>query len=245
MKNYVYLVADLLRFNRYCLLKDYVILTVYYRLIKPDSDGEYVGNEPPEDVYERHLEPFKYSYLSKLDDCLYIHVTPNVNTTDSPLECRHIKLNQHLINKRLDKSFTLFEEEIYTFITLLNFRPTEIRDLLNFSFADATRFIPVDVQMRVVDYDIAPIHCGARKEYFGPKVDPVFLFQPREIEGRMSGAKSNSRIVSLRDGEGWKKDKSPKPEWTHSISPYVVYLAVEQNGYLPLAFNPFENPIIV
>jgi hypothetical protein len=254
--HYAFVVSELLQRGKYCLLKDHVILTVFYRILRSDSSGEFVDKEPQEDAYEKHVEPFKYTYLSRRDDCVYVHVLPDIDTVSpsAPVKCIHITLRRGLINGYFNKSFVLFEEEIYTFLTYLNFSPTKIHGMLNLTFADATRFVPVDVQMRVRDYDVGPLThttCSSSSssvgtKYFGSKVDGDFLFQPREIEGRMSKARSNSKILSLRDGRGWMKDEGCiKPEWIDSIvSPYVVYWSVERNSYLPLAFNPFENPII-
>jgi hypothetical protein len=247
--HYAFVVSQLLQRGKYCLLKDHVILTVFYRILRSDSSGEYIDKEPPEDAYEKHIEPFNYTYLSRRDDCVYVHVLPDVDTASSPVKCIHITFRRGLINGYFNKSFVLFEEEIYTFLSYLNFSPIKIYGLLNLTFADATRFVPIDVLMRVREYDVAPLattcSSSAGIKYFGPNVEGDFLFQPREIEGQMSKSESNSKILSLRDGRGWTKDKEcVKPEWIDLIeSPYVAHWSVERNSYLPLAFNPFENPI--
>ncbi|GFR28731.1 uncharacterized protein TNCT_116911 [Trichonephila clavata] len=107
-----------------------------------------------------------------------------------------------------------FEEEIYNFLTFLNFDISKIREILNLSFVESTRFIPVSITTWVSEYkseELGPI-CPENTN-FGPSYD---ILNCRWIMGKLSECVSKSTIISCNNAQAIKDENfiESMPEYT-------------------------------
>ena len=231
------------------VLKGEVLITIVYKTIKPDPHGKLIPAIDQLLLYEQAQKPLHFTYLSEEKGKVYLHESTHY-CLDGVEKCINLRLRQNDINFHLHESHSYFEEEIYTFITHLNFNPSNVRSLLRFSLAEATRMIPVNVRMSVSDYDVFPLSQygkeGIHPEFFGPEDGGEPMITIRELEGKISKARVRHKILSLKDGERFKIHKDTYlHQWIlSSTTPYVVYLCLKNNAYVRLAYNPLENPII-
>jgi hypothetical protein len=138
------------------------------------------------------------------------------------------------------KSLT-FEEELYRFITHLNFNVPKIRDLLDLDFATSTRFIPRYIRTWVHKYEVRSIYHlpGGLdlKIHFGLPENRGVL-ETRIVRGKLSPCTSNKILLSLND------DLAVKTKLPCGWSPYNSHYSERWNVLIPLAYNPMENVII-
>ena len=240
---------DHLKKGEYISLLDHVIVSVYYKMLEPKTEGEVVIDYA-DHVYENQNEPFKYVFLtSQKNNVVSIHKETEIDVNCLPVKCFNIRFVPCYINRLLDTNYKTFEEEIYEFIRQLNFNPPRVRNAFSLTFVDSTRFIPCNLKMRVFKYKVHDLtNCGCSEDsakYFGPPIMKPQFFQTRMIDGKISPASAKlCPILSLNNAIEWKKNATDIPSWTHDYEPYCIYLVRNENLLIPLAYNPFENPII-
>lgn len=245
--NYTTLVLNLLKSKHYPILLDHVIMDIYYKEIKPKCAGKQYSLGCPEVIFEQENEASKIVYMTNHDTHIYIHKEDftNVDLNKLNVKCLKIKLNKGFINKILHTDYNTFEEEIYSFITCLNFDITKIHEILGLSFVDSTRFIPDSIQMWIYRYNSRSIQNQCLSaEYFGPSCD---LIDARIILGKLSPCKSNHKILSLRNSRAMESDEENEqiiPEYMKAYERYIFHYVTDYQTYIPLAYNPLENPII-
>lgn len=247
--NYSTLVLNLLKLKKYPVLLDYVILDIYYKTLSPKKLGKQysVNCNIPEIIYEKENEATKITYMTTEGNYFYIYKEDikDLNIKNLPQKCLKIKLNRGFINKILKTSFETFEEEIYTLLSELNFNIPKIREILNLSFIESSCFIPECIQMWVFKYNMSPITGqGLCKDYFGPSND---LIDSRMIMGKLATCTSKDKILSLRNSEALKNDEENEnliPIYLLKYERYTYHYITEFQTYIPLAYNPLENPII-
>lgn len=236
MRDYKLLVLDLLQHNTYPVLQKYIILDIWYKTIPvtltPCKIRYYSYlQDNPFDVYLRDSEPFRLSYLVPLDSkrfCMYFLDTLAVDTL--PEHCCSVRLDRSFLDTyTLGRASATFEEEIYHFITLLNFDMLRVAPLLNLTLLESTRFLPQRLRLWTQHFDVRTIvpHPPVHFDHFGP-VD--HKFPARLLKGRLSPCTSRSTILSLNDDT----------EYT-----YTQHLVPHCKAVVTLAFNPLENPILV
>lgn len=244
---YVDLVLTKLRSNEYCLLTGKVLLTIYFKLLEPKNCDARKSNI--NDRYTKSLGTFQLTYLTVEDNVEYICKMDNFSNFDSlELKCINIYVEKDMVNRIFHKNYKYFEEELYYFITLLNFDPTKLINFLNMSSSQLTNFIPIDLKMMVSSYDVKQLEPQSGVDIyssFGKKDnDQIEFLFTRECEGRISRATSKELILSLRHSEPFKKCLK-NAEWVKDIqNPYIIYLHKASSAIFPLAYNVLENPII-
>jgi hypothetical protein len=154
---------------------------------------------------------------------------------EPPLRCFSLKLTRSVLdNTVLEKPSETFEEEIYHFLTLLNFDVPKIACMLDLNFAASTCFLPQSIGIWVSDYTAESIYrtkgtvTASDRSLFGPV---NHTFPTRLLRGRLSDCTSRSDILSLND-DAFGRFK------------YTDHYAEKWKAVFPLAFNPLENPII-
>lgn len=245
--NYTHLVLNLLKNKHYPVLWDHVILDIYYKKLKPKCAGKQYISCCPEVVFEQENEATKIVYLTHHDKYIYVHKEnpKDIELKNLAVQCIKVKINKGYINKILKTDCKSFEEEIYKFLTELNFNVPKVREVLNLSFVDSTRFVPDSIQMWISRYHSKPIQnqCLSR-DYFGPSND---LIDSRMIFGKLSTCTSNDKILSLRNSRAMENDEENEeliPLLMRQYERYTYHYLTEYQTYIPLAYNPLENPII-
>lgn len=246
---YKTLVLQHLKRKQYPILLNHVIMDVYYKMLKPKCPGKQYFSpcNCAEVIFEKENEANKIVYMTSQGKYFFIHKEDfkDVDFQNLQVQCKKIKINKGFINKILNTEFKTFEEEIYKFITHLNFNIPKVREILNITFIDSTRFIPHCIQMWVSNYNSVPIlgQCLSR-EYFGPSND---LIDSRMVLGHMSSCTSKDLILSCRNATAMKQDDENElniPGFLLTCERYVLHYLTEYTTYIPLAYNPLENPII-
>lgn len=246
--SYRNLVSRLLPARLYPVLHNYVIMDVYYKAIPEDGsvsdsiqhfDRHYSS---PESVYETCNEPFSISFMTSVPPggSFALHKIYNrLDMSALPIECISVKLDRSVIDKTLYTHSFTFEQELYRFLAHLNFNVPRIRNLLDLNFFQSTRFLPQYVKMFVCKFSTESISMLGgglqKKRFFGPDISsniPV-----RMLRGKLAECTSVDTLLSLNDDIG--------AEIATTDTPYVVHYAEKWNALVPLAYNPFENPIIV
>lgn len=240
--DYRSLVLDLLKEKKYPKLQDHVVMDVYYKMIPMDCPSITVSGydrrfDNPEDVYVRNSNPFTINFMVCVGNhTFYLHEVDTLDTKPLSTYCTTIRLNQSYLDSHIFRlNSDSFEEEIYKFITFLNFDVSKIASVLNMGFFASTRFLPQRINLwpfkhttRDIGYE--PLS-QTRKSCFGPpsqdEVIPI-----RMISGRLSECKSRSTLLSLNNDIEFPELK------------YTQHFSTRWNTLVPLAYNPLENPII-
>lgn len=223
--HYKTLVLHLLNQQRYPVLSNYVILDIYYKSIDPQVTESTVQmydryESDPRVVYEKENDPFQLVYLSgERGRYYFVHKIKQLDTSLYETRCTKIKLSRHFINERLKLHCTTFEEEINRFLSYLNTDISKIREFLNLTFIESTRFLPQYIQMWVVEYKVRVIPKAAC--VFGDDVDPKW----RLFKNRLSTGVSKDCLIST--------------------SQPTLYYSTIWKTKIPLAYNPLENPLVV
>lgn len=240
--DYQYLVYNLLNRNQQPILLDPILVEVFYKMIPSDYISDSVKmfdkyTHMASDVYAQYLDPWHDSYIvgSNNLNSFSLHQCEFIDSKHFPIECRRIKLRRKLIDSILQKSSKSFEEELYNFITCLNFNVPQIAPLLNLTFQESTRFLPQFIKTVVIKFGIVNLDhntIGRDKiRYFGPPEEEGVL-PVRIVRGHLSPCTSRSNLLSLNDDIGG------------APFTYLNHLAIRQNAIVTLAYNPLENPII-
>lgn len=239
--DYRTLVLDLLNERKYPKLENYVVIDVYYKMIPMDYPSSSVSRydrrfDNPEDVYVRDSKPFGINFMVCVGDyAFFLHETNTLNVESFPTKCISIKFSRSYLDERIlhQKSET-FEEEIYKFLTLLNYDVPRVASMLNMEFFASTRFLPQRINLFVFKYTVRDVEYiplnEAEQSCFGPSAE---IFPARTILGRLSECKSRSVLLSLNNNIQFPHLK------------YTQHFSTKWRTLVPLAYNPLENPIIV
>lgn len=220
--HYKDLVFNLLQKRLYPVLEDYVILDIYYKIIDPTfTESEiktydaYVSD--PRVTYENENEPFKLVFLSGEGRTFFVHKTNRIDPSLYKTECLRIKLPRNFVNQRFKLYCQSFEEEINTFLAYLNTDIPKIRDFLDITFIESTRFLPQHIQMWVHKYKVCSI----------PPAQSIHLDDPkwRLFNNYLSIGMSKDGLISTGHP--------------------TLYYSTIWKTFIPLAYNPLENPVIV
>lgn len=239
--DYRTLVLQLLRERKYLKLEEYVVVDVYYKMIPVDYPSSSVlrydrRSDNPEDVYVRDSKPFNFNFMVCVGDfAFYLHETNALDLETFPTERISIKIDRsYLDNNVLHQKSDTFEEEIYNFLTLLNYDVPRVAGVLNMEFFASTRFLPQRFNLFVFKYSVRDVSyeplSEAERSRFGPSAE---IFPARTILGRLSECKSSSVLLSLNDNVEFPRLK------------YTQHFSTRWKTLIPLAYNPLENPIIV
>lgn len=248
--DYKSVVLSLLKRKQYPVLLDYVIIDIYYKTLKPKCPGKQYFSpcNCPEVIFERENEANKIVYMTTQGNyfLIYKEDIKNIDLKNLELQCKKIKINKGFINKILKTEYTSFEEELYKFITELNFNVPKVREILNLTFIDSTRFVPDCIRIWTNKYNVMPIvgSCLSR-DYFGPSND---LIDSRMVLGKLSSCISTDTIISLRNELAMKNDEDNEEKIPNILQKYerfTLHYVTEYETYIPLAYNPLENPIIL
>lgn len=240
--DYATLVLELLEKGKFPILEGYVLMDIYFKTIPLDFPSIVLKRydrrvDNPEDVYIRDMEPFSLNYLTSSDSrYFYMHRVPHLDAGAFPLQCITIKLTRDFIDTTiLHAQSSSFEEEIYHFLTLLNFNVPRIAHVMDLDFIASTRFLPQRIKLWVFKYAeenilLYPL-TESERACFGPKgFEPIPV---RNVSGRLSQCTSRSTLLSLNNHHPFLDI-----DYTH-------HYAEQWKTVIPLAFNPLENPIIV
>lgn len=240
--DYAALVLQLLEEAKYPVLEGYVLMDIYYKMIPTNHPSTLLKRydrlfDNPEDVYVRDMEPFSLTYLVPNDPrYFYMHRVDTLDTNVFPMQCITVKLNRFFIDDNiLHARSSSFEEEIYLFLTLLNYDVPRIARVIDLDFMSSTRFLPQRIQLWVFKYSEQPIHphplTDSERLCFGPRnfeIVPIRFFS-----GRLSECTSQKVLLSLNN------------HYPFLDLNYFHYYADKWQSIIPLAFNPLENPIIL
>lgn len=242
--DYKTLVLNLLRQKRYPVLQDFVVVDIYYKMIPSGSPSQVISTfdrrlHDPQHVWQQQMDPYRISYLVDNPPQFHVHETDRLDTASLPLDCQRIKLSRCYIDSiRNDTSLT-FEEELYHFVTLLNFDVPALAPFIDLSFAECTRLLPQFIRLWAYKYDERPLdHKPVDTRLatcFGPTQQEGIL-PVRVLRGKLAPCTSQSTLLSLNN------DHEARLSGRY---PYVWHYAPQQKTLLPLAYNPLENPIIV
>lgn len=243
--DYKTFVLRLLENKKFGHLSDYVILSIHHKWL-PAADCSGVQRSfsllknDPEVIFETENEPFRYVYLERENHYGLVFKTARFST--GPAQCINVKLRENHVNEALHLKLKTFEEQIYVFVSHLNFDVPRVRSFLGLGFVEATRFVPTYVKLWVSSCRVASIdnYCVSPR-CFGPLESTTI--EPRFVDGRLSPCRSKTRILSLRDHFAWEKEEN-HPEFVRNYHPYNIHYVPQFASYVPLAFNPLENPII-
>lgn len=242
-REYKNLVHSCLKEQCYPVLLDYVIIEIYYKVISPDSDHRhttmYEANYgSPEVVFEREQDPFKLVYLSGEKRRFCVHKVDVLESNRYATNCIRVKLYRSSVNEILKLKCLTFEEEIYQFIAHLNFDVVRIRELLGLTFVKSTRFLPQYIRMWVETFETKRIETcciNPNTHCFGPS--STNFLETRIVNGKLSACSSREELLSLNDDLKYKPNNLE-----HHV--YNMHYSIRWKAVIPLAYNPFENPII-
>lgn len=250
-EEYKDLVSRLQDKRQYPILLGYVIVNIYYRELNTKETGiTYLkNNNDPETIFNQLNEPYHLIFLNDCGNYFNVHKKPysQFSLSGLPLKCKRLKIYKNeAISETLNLNCNTFEEELYHFITCLNYDIPKIKSLLNLNFIQSTRFIPIAIKIYATNYKTALI--TGRYEmpsYFGPNGDEL---QVRLLEGHLSKCTKNAYFVSLRDHYQFLNDIDSKtidfPQFIHNYDLYNIYFSLHHKSFIPLVYNPYENPII-
>lgn len=240
--DYAELVLELLEQAKYPVLKGHVLIDIYYKIIPVHHPStllkRYDGHlHNPQDVYARDTDPFHLDYLLATHPRYFsMHRVDTLDIHSLPTQCFTVKLARSFIDATvLHHPSDSFEEEIYFFLTLLNYDLPRIAHILNLDVMASTRFLPQRVKLWVHHYaeEKAVSHplTAVERSCFGPprgyEMVPI-----RVLSGRLSQCTSQATLLSLNNHHPFQHVD------------YIHHYAEKWQSVVPLAFNPLENPII-
>ncbi|GFQ71476.1 uncharacterized protein TNCT_395971 [Trichonephila clavata] len=135
---YKALVLDLLSKHKYPILQKFVVMDIHYKMIPVDSPSNVVHSfdrrthDPMHELIQ-HSSPFHLSYLVGNKNYFHVHEMDQLRTDALPIDCQRIKLSRSYVDAIRNDTSDTFEEELYHFITLLNFNLPQLVPLLGFS----------------------------------------------------------------------------------------------------------------
>lgn len=239
---YKTLVLDLLSKRQYPVLKDLVVVDIHYKMIPETAESDVVRaydkrSHDSAFLLKQHTDPYRLSYLAGNDHMFYIHEMDSLNINAFRDDCQRIKLSRSYVDTIRYCVSDTFEEELYHFITLLNFDIPKLSPLLDMNFMKCTRMLPQFIKIWVFKYDAVNIqHCPVSKEQkscFGPP-EQEGVIPTRVLRGKLAPCTSQSNILSLNNDIPIQQ-----------VNPYLLHYSDRYKTIFPLAYNPLENPLIV
>lgn len=234
---YKTLVLELLSKRQYPVLKDFVVLDIHFKMLPEDYSFENVRPidrrlHDPVHEWRQRSSPFTLSYLVGNEHVVYVHETDRFDSDPFPIECQRVKLCRGYLDTLRNQTSKSFEEELYHFVTLLNFNVPKLASLLGFNFITCTRLLPQFIKMWVYKYDTEIVKpCVTSTSHFGPPprdgVIPI-----RVLRGQLAPCTSKDTVLSLNNDVSSKLDYT----WHYSDRCKAIF---------PLAYNPLENVLIV
>lgn len=241
-EDYKTLVLHLLSKRQYPILKDIVVMDIHYKLLPENADFDVVhayDKRSHDAMYtlSQHADPFRFSYLVGNENMFYVHETDHFDTTSLPLHCQRVKLNRYYVDVIQNQTSETFEEELYHFITLLNFDIPTLSPLLGLDTITCTRMLPKFIKLWVFKYDAqnfqkCPVSKGL-ETCFGPP-ETTGVIPVRVLRGKLSPCTSHAKILSLNNDFPTKLKH-----------PYLMHYSPLHKTLFPLVYNPLENPLLV
>ncbi|GFT75895.1 uncharacterized protein NPIL_19001 [Nephila pilipes] len=240
---YKYLVLDLLLKHQYPVLQDFVVMDIHYKMIPTDAPSNVVHSfdrrihDPMHELIQ-HTYPYRLSYLVGNDTLFYVHEVDELNTDALPIDCQRVKLSRSYVDALRNDTSRTFEEELYHFISLLNFNVPQLAPLLGFDFMECTRLLPQFIRLWIYKYDTVPVSrvpiTATLRSCFGPPEHSSVL-PIRVLRGHLGPCTSRTTLLSLNND---LSSHLPDPS-------YLWHYSDRMRTLLPLAYNPLENPLIV
>lgn len=270
-QEYKALVLNLLCKCQYPVLRDFVVVDIWYKMIPPvdrivseDSvktfDRRYAN---PLDVWKSNMNPFSLSYLSgggssAPPSTFYLCECDELDTRSLPLQCRRIKLSRSVVDRTVEyHASDSFEEELCLFWGLLNFDLPRVAPLFDMDEFSSTRCLPQFITLWAYRYDAVPFGpCGAASmtaetiSRFGPPttVGESGVLPVRVVRGRLAPCTSSETLLSLNndvDGIFHPATAADSNVAAAAVkAPYTIHYVEKSHAFIPLAYNPLENPII-
>ena len=253
--SYMSVVMECLNKKSYPVLYDHVVVVIYFKWISSPRliSSKILENSKyylPEILYDKENKPLTLLYFEKGDKNIVacelekFNILEDCSQTDYK---KYVRLRRNDLCDLLKIQCKCFEEEIYIFIKFLNSDVSKIRKLLDLSFEESTRFIPISFKMCIEKFFINPLDISCKltdyHQYFGPS--PLsHLFDTRELNGNISACCSKNVILSLNDDIKWEEIKYKFAKELYRYNPYTIYYSTVWQTVFPLAYNPLENPII-
>ncbi|GFQ84172.1 uncharacterized protein TNCT_265201 [Trichonephila clavata] len=159
---YKALVLDLLSKHKYPVLQKFVVMDIHYKMIPVDSPSYVVHSfdrrthDPMHELIQ-HSSPYHLSYLVGNENHFHVHEVDQLLTDALPIDCQRIKLGRSYVDAIRNDTSDTFEEELYHFITLLNFNLPQYAPLLGFNLMECTRLLPQFLRLWAYDYDSVPV----------------------------------------------------------------------------------------
>jgi hypothetical protein len=243
---YKKLVLDLMCRRKYPVLKDFVVVSIFYKQIPLNASTVTCHTfdrrtHDPLHEWKSRQQMSTLSYMVDNDPLFYIHEIDQLDPSyvhTLPRQCRNIKINRSFVDAIRNECSDSFEEELYHFITLINFDFPKLAPLLGFDVMTCSRILPQNILLYAYDYDEMPIPytpvTTTREKYFGPVEQGAVPI--RVLRGRLAPCTSSSRILSLNNDHEAQ---------LHVKTPYTWHFDTLHKTVFPLAFNPLENPVLV
>lgn len=241
---YKSLVLELLVKRKYPVLQDFVVLDIHYKIIPDNAPCDVIHSydqriHDPSHVWKQHMDPYRLSYLVNNYPLFYVHELDHLDASTLPLECLRVKLSRCFVDALRNQISQTFEEELYHFLTLLNFDAPRLSPLLGVDFMTCTRMLPQFIRLWAYNYEEKPMEptpVGTQlSKCFGPP-DDLSILPVRVLRGRVAPCSSQSTILSLNNDH---------EAHLTGHCPYIWHYSVRHRTLFPLAYNPLENPIIV
>ena len=220
-------------------------MDIHYKLIPVHAPCQVIHSfdrrlHDPLHAWKRHQDPYRLSYLVHHPPLFDVHVTDHLDTAALPLDCQRVKLARSYVDAvRNDTSHT-FEEELYHFVTLLNFDVPTLAPLLGLDVMTCTRLLPQCLRLWVYHYEERSLpHVPVDSKLaacFGPPDDD--LIPVRVLRGQLAPCTSDTTLLSLNNDLEARLSGAPPP-------PYLWHYSLRHKTLVPLAYNPLENPLMV
>lgn len=250
------LVLNLLSKCQYPVLRDFVVVDIWFKMIPPihhilseesvqTLDRRYVN---PLDVWKSKLDPFRLTYLSNASNdphTFHLHECDELDTKSFHLQCRRVKITRSVVDRTMQHTSVSFEEELCLFWGLLNFNLPKVAPLIDMDDISSTRCLPQFINLWVYHYDTycfrpSEIVNQPLKSHFGPP-DDKGVIPVRVVRGHLAPCMSSTILLSLNND----LDVSLPTTTNNNNAPYTLHYVEKGNVLIPLAYNPLENPLIV
>ncbi|KAG8172618.1 hypothetical protein JTE90_007711, partial [Oedothorax gibbosus] len=205
--DYKELVLQLLHQKKYPVLQEFVVVDIHYKMIPSEAPCQTIRSfdrrlHDPQHVWQQHMDPSRISYLVDNPPLFHIHETEHLDTTSLPFDCQRIKLSRGYIDAIRNEASLTFEEELYHFLTLLNFDVPALAPFIDTSFVDCTRLLPQCIRLWTYKYEERPLdHIPVDTrlaDCFGPPTTEGVL-PIRVLRGKLAPCTSQSTLLSLNN----------------------------------------------
>ncbi|KAG8173843.1 hypothetical protein JTE90_016332 [Oedothorax gibbosus] len=204
--DYKALILQLLRQKKYPVLQGFVVIDIHYKLIPEDAPSQITHSfdqrviQNPLHAWKTHITPHRIPYLVNHSPMFYMHETNQLdNITNLPYDCQRVKLSRGYVDAIRNVPSQTFEEEIYHFITLLNFDVPTLAFLLDRNIMTCTRLLPQFIRLWVNRYEERSMSVPVDTRLsacFGPSVERDII-PVRVLRGKLAPCTSSSTLLSL------------------------------------------------